>query len=73
MPQPATTFHQFEVTTYALGGAGAVTRLVIVPTTPSLPALGYWVARLQVHRVFRGRADIRSLGISTRQVWEIPC
>jgi hypothetical protein len=67
----AVAFHQFEVTRPLRGSGDPETRTAILPTNPGLPSDGYWVARLQVHRLFRGATEIRYLGITTRQIWEV--
>lgn len=67
----APMFHQFEVTRPLRGSGDLESRTVIVPVDRELPARGFWVARLQVHRCYQDATEIRALGISTRQVWEV--
>jgi len=76
----ATMFHRFEVTRPLRGSpshmrehetAHVAPRMVIIPVDPSLPADGYWVARQSVARCFPNATEIRALGRSTQQIWEV--
>lgn len=67
----APMFHQFEVTRPLRGTGDYASRVVILPADPDLPSNGFWVARLQVHRLYPNAIEIRALGLTTRQIWEV--
>lgn len=65
-------FHQFEVTRVLKRTDETVTRVVIYPTDRSRSNSdhGFWVAKAAIRRMYPS-ASIRSLGVSTRRIWEV--
>lgn len=55
----APLFHQFEVTRPLRGSGEILTRTVILPADTDL------------HRLYRDATEIRALGATTRQIWEV--
>jgi len=65
-------FHQFQVTQRRNTGE-LVTRLVILPADPTRTDSdhGFWTAKTRVAACYPGAVEIRSLGLTSRQVWEV--